>query len=95
MLALREAYRSITVREGDIVRSLPAYQAAIRQLARLAVTGKGPALRQFVELIQAIEQEAEMQAESKAAAGGHNSNVSDSDRARALAAFLTKVKRAV
>jgi hypothetical protein len=95
MLALREAYRSITVREGDIVRSLPAYQAVMRQLVRLAVTGKSPAQRMLIGLVQAIEQEAAVQADIKAAEGAGNSKVSDEDRVRALTAFLTKVKHAV
>ena len=94
-LALQEAYRLVTVREGEDVRTLPAYQAVMRQLVRLAVKGSGPAQRMLIELIQAIEQEAAMQADTKAAEGAGNSKVSDQDRARALTAFLTKVKHAV
>jgi diguanylate cyclase (GGDEF)-like protein/PAS domain S-box-containing protein len=87
-----EAYRLVTVREGEDVRTLPAYQAVMRQLVRLAVTGKSPAQRMLIELVQAIEQEAAVQADTKAAQGAGNSNVSDRDRARALVAFMTKVK---
>jgi hypothetical protein len=94
-LALQEAYRLVTVREGEELRTMPAYQAVMRQLVRLAVKGSGPAQRVLIELVPAIEQEAAMQADTKAAQGAGKSNVSDRDRARALAAFLTKVKHDV
>ena len=55
-LALQEAYRLIAVREGDEVSTLPTIQALMRQLARLAAKGNGPALRMFIKMIQIIEQ---------------------------------------
>jgi hypothetical protein len=94
-LALQEAYRLITVREGDEVRTLPAMQAVMRQLVRLALIGKGPALRMLIELVQAIEREAAAQAENTVGNGGHDSNASDEDRVKALAVFLAKVKHSV
>ena len=74
------------------MRSLPAFQAAMRQLARQAVIGKGPAQRTFIELVRSIEREAAMQTESPADGSDNGSNVSDEDRAKALAVFLAKIK---
>jgi hypothetical protein len=89
-LALQEAYRLIRVREGDEVRPLPAFQAAMRQLARQAVIGKSPAQRTFIELVRSIEQEAAMQTESPGDRRDNSSNVSDEDRVKALEVFLAK-----
>jgi Family of unknown function (DUF5681) len=90
-LALQEAYRPITVREGDEVRIFPTIQAVMRQQARSAAKGNGPAQRHFIDRVQAIEQE-ELQAAAKAAETGANSDVSDRDLARALAAFIQRTK---
>jgi hypothetical protein len=90
-LALQEAYRPITVREGEKVRRLPIIQAVIRQQARSAAKGNGPAQRDFIGRVQAIEQE-ELQAAAKAAETGPNSNVSDGQLARALAAFIQRTR---
>jgi hypothetical protein len=44
-LAIKEAYRLITVRESGKVMRLPAIQAVMRSQAALAVKGNGPAQR--------------------------------------------------
>jgi Family of unknown function (DUF5681) len=90
-LALQEAYRLIPVREGDVVFTLPTIQALMRQLARLAAKGNGPALRMFIKMIQTIEQEKASEAEIKEEELAERAPVSDQDRARALAAFMAKV----
>ncbi len=56
-LALKEAYRMVTVREGDKVTSLPAIQAVMRSQVALAVKGNGPAQRAMIAAIHAMEQE--------------------------------------
>jgi Family of unknown function (DUF5681) len=56
-LALKEAYRLVTVREGDKVMSLPAIQAVMRSQFALAVKGNGPAQRAMIAAIHAMEQE--------------------------------------
>jgi len=61
-LELKEAYRMITVREGDKVMSLPAIQAVIRSQVALAVKGNGPAQRAMIAAIHALEQELVAQA---------------------------------
>jgi hypothetical protein len=88
-LALQEAYRPITVREGDEVFTLPTIRAVIRQQGRSAAKGNGPAQRHFIDRVQAIEQE-QVQAATKAAETAQNSPVTDQDRAQALAALLAK-----
>jgi hypothetical protein len=53
-MVLQEAYRPIAVREGDDVLALPAIQAVMRQLVRLAAKGNGPAQRKLIDMVQAI-----------------------------------------
>jgi hypothetical protein len=69
-LALKEAYRLVTVREGDKVTNLPALQAVMRSQFALAVKGNGPAQRAMIADIRAMEQElaADAAAEEKAEA---------------------------
>jgi hypothetical protein len=56
-LILKEAYRPITVRDGEQVMSLPAVQAVIRALIARAAKGNGPAQRLLVSVVTQIEQE--------------------------------------
>jgi hypothetical protein len=56
-LAMKEAYRLITVREGDKVMRLPAIQAVMRSQVALAAKGNGPAQRALIAAIHALEQE--------------------------------------
>jgi Family of unknown function (DUF5681) len=88
-LALQEAYKLITVREGDEVHALPAIQAVMRQQLRLAAKGNGPAQRAVIAMIQAIEHE-ELQAATKAAEAVQNAT--DAQISRALAAFIQRTK---
>jgi hypothetical protein len=90
-LALQEAYKLITVREGDEALTLPAIQAVMRQQLRLAAKGNGPAQRAVIAMIQAIEQE-KLQAATKAAEMIENLPRSDREIARALAAFIERTK---
>ena len=56
-LELKEAYRLVTVREGDKVMSLPAIQAVMRSQVALAVKGNGPVQRTLIAAVHALEQE--------------------------------------
>ena len=56
-LILKEAYRLVTVREGEKVMSLPAIQAVLRSLVARAAKGNGPAQRALIAAVMAIEQE--------------------------------------
>jgi Family of unknown function (DUF5681) len=64
-LALKEAYRLVTVREGDKVTRLPAIQAVMRSQVALAVKGNGPAQRAMIAAIHAMEQELAIEAEAQ------------------------------
>jgi hypothetical protein len=56
-LAIKEAYRPVTVKEGDKVITMPAIQAVMRSRVALAAKGNGPAQRSVIEGTQAIERE--------------------------------------
>jgi hypothetical protein len=56
--AIKEAYRPVTVREGDKVITMPAIQAVLRSQIALAAKGNGPAQRALIDLVQAIERDA-------------------------------------
>jgi hypothetical protein len=54
-MALEEATRSITVREGDKVSEIPALQALFRTMFRAAAQGDSKAARQLLEVIARAE----------------------------------------
>jgi hypothetical protein len=55
-LILAEAYRLVTIREGERVIELPAVQAAVRALAITAMKGSRLSQRALAELVQAAEE---------------------------------------
>jgi hypothetical protein len=56
-LALREAYRTVTVKEDGIALALPAIQAILRSQIALAAKGNVQAQRAVLAAIRTIEQE--------------------------------------
>ncbi len=54
-LILEEAYRPVTIREGDKVIELPAIQAAVRSLAISAMKGSRLSQRALAELVRQVE----------------------------------------
>lgn len=54
-LILEEAYRPVTIREGDRVIELPAIQAAMRSLAISAMKGSRLSQRALAELVREVE----------------------------------------
>jgi hypothetical protein len=64
-LALKEAYRLVTVREGDKVMRLPVIQAVLRSQLALAVKGNGPAQRAVIATVQALDQKRALEAEAR------------------------------
>ena len=54
-MALDEATRPVTVREGDKVSEMPAMQALLRTMFRAAAQGDTKAARQLLELIARAE----------------------------------------
>ncbi len=87
-LALKEAYRPVTVREGDKVLTLPAIQAVLRSQVALAAKGNGPAQRALIETIQAIEKERAVQMVDNDHARAKTPPMSDLEIARRLAFVL-------
>jgi hypothetical protein len=54
-LVLEEAYRLVTIREGEKVIELPAIQAAVRSLATSAMKGSRLFQRALAELVREVE----------------------------------------
>lgn len=54
-IILEEAYRLVTIREGDKVQELPAIQAVMRAMGVSAMKGNRPAQKTFAEIVQGIE----------------------------------------
>jgi hypothetical protein len=92
-LALKEAYRSVTVREGDKVVRLPAIQAVMRSQVALAAKGNGPAQRALIEVVQAIEQAIAAQAVARESTESKTPPMSDLEIARRIAFVLAKAPR--
>jgi hypothetical protein len=92
-LALKEAYRPITVREGDKTFTLPAIQDVLRSQVALAAKGSGPAQRAIIERVQAIERELAAQAAAKDKAEANKPPMSDLEIVRRLAFVLELLGR--
>jgi hypothetical protein len=92
-LALKEAYRLVSVKEGDKVITLPAIQAVLRSQVALAAKGNGLAQRTVIEAIQAIEREIEAHVAAKERALANTPAVSDLELARRIAFVLERGKR--
>jgi hypothetical protein len=92
-LALKEAYRPVTVREGDKILTLPAIQAVLRSQVALAAKGNGPAQRALIEAIQAIEREISAEARVNDKAQSNKPPMSDLEVARRIAFLLSKPLR--
>ena len=56
-LVLAEAYRPITVRDGERTVRIPVIQAIVRSLALAAAKGQPRSQRMFTDLLRFIEQE--------------------------------------
>jgi hypothetical protein len=89
-LALKEAYRPVSVREGDKVLRLPAIQAVLRVLVALAAKGNGPAQRTIFEAVRAIEKENTAQAAAKEGAQVTSPDILETGRSIAFALALAQ-----
>ena len=81
-------FSPVTVREGDKVFPLPAITAVVRQTVRQALKGSSPAQRKVIEVAQKIAQETVIATDNKAEEMPQN--ITDADRAQALAVFLAR-----
>jgi hypothetical protein len=90
---LKEAHRTVRVREGDRIEQIPAVRALIRVMIASAAKGNGPAQRTCIEVLRLCEQELANQA----AAGPHGKAaerpLSDIEIARRIAFLLNKAAR--
>jgi hypothetical protein len=91
-LALKEAYRPVTVKEGDRTLTLPAIQAVMRSQVALAAKGNGPAQRTVIQAIQAIESQIDVHP-PQTSASMDSSKLSDVEVARHIAFMLAKAAR--
>jgi hypothetical protein len=92
-LALKEIFRPVRIREGDRVTELSGFQVVLRQLMAQAAKGNGPAGRLLLE--KTFELEQDIKALESTDAGGSLAavdSITTADRARALAAFISKTK---
>jgi Family of unknown function (DUF5681) len=74
-LIRQEAYRLLTIREGEKVTRMPALQAVIRSQIASAAKGSVPAQRALVQAVQDIEAEAR----ARRTRGAANKNKNDLD----------------
>ena len=89
-LALKEAYRPVTIKEGDRLLVMPAIQAVMRSQVALAAKGNGPAQRSVIQSVQAIESQLEFQESAVSCALPDHSDLSDVEVARSIAFVLAK-----
>ena len=61
-LAIKEAYRMITVREGDRVERVPVVQAILRKVAFAAANGNTRAQKTYLDLLMGAEADRRMAA---------------------------------
>jgi hypothetical protein len=90
-LVLQEAFRTVTVREGEKTLTLPAIQAVIRSAIALAAKGNGPAQRAFIDMMRALEQETNKAAEQQPPV--ETAPMTDLDKARRIAFILSRGQR--
>ena len=81
----------IAVREGEQTLVMPTIQAVMRQLGRIALKGNGPALRTYLQIVQAVEERAAMQAAVETP-DKPQMPVADEARLNAFMAFMNKAR---
>jgi Family of unknown function (DUF5681) len=91
-LAIKEAYRRITVREGDKTMRLPAIQAVMRSQVALAAKGNGPAQRALIAAVHALEEEMATEFDQVEKAGAAKQQYTIHDAARRIALLLQLAK---
>ena len=91
-LALKEIFRPVKIREGDRVTELSGFQVVMRQLMAQAAKGNGPSGRMLIEKTFELEQDLKTIETIDAGSSPHAAeSLTTADRARALAAFISKV----
>jgi hypothetical protein len=91
-LAMKEAYRLITVREGDKTTRLPAIQAVMRSQVALAAKGNGAAQRAVIAALHLLEQEMSVEFVEAAKVAAAKPQYTIHDAARRVALLLQLAK---
>jgi hypothetical protein len=92
-LALKEIFRPVKIREGDRVTELSGFQVVVRQMMAQAAKGSGPTGRMLIEQTLKLEHDLEAREVAVAGASLHPAEpITTADRARALAAFISKIE---
>lgn len=60
-LILEEAFRPVTVREGDKILKMPALRAIVRSQIQLAIKGNHAAQRAVLDIVRCVEEQQEAQ----------------------------------
>ena len=92
-LALEEAYRTVTVKEGRDTVTLPAIQAILRRQIALAAKGSGPAQRAVIAAVLAIEEEQAAAAAERSARQQEEDSPTDLIDAARRICFLLRLSR--
>jgi Family of unknown function (DUF5681) len=92
-ILVKEAYRTLRVREGDRIEQIPAIRAIVRAMITHAARGNGPAQRALIEFLRLSEQELAAEAAAEAKDQAAERPMSDIEAARRVAFLLDKAAR--
>jgi hypothetical protein len=90
-IVVKEAYRPVTVKQGDRTEKIPAIEAILRSLVARAATGNGRAQETILEALEKIEQECAKEVAAEADITDRVRSMSDNEIARRIAFGLLRV----
>jgi RNase P/RNase MRP subunit p29 len=93
-IVVKEAYRTLRVREGDRIKQIPAIRAILRAMITHGAKGNGPAQRALIEFLRLSEQELAAEAAAKAKDQAARP-LSDLEVARRIAFVLSEAARGI
>lgn len=91
VLALKEAYRAVTVKEGDKIKKMPAIQAVMRGQIAAAAKGNGPSQRALLDMVRELEREV-LKEEASKPKPEEQPQMSNLEIARRIAFVFAKAK---
>jgi hypothetical protein len=92
-ILLKEAYRTVRVREGDCIEQIPAIRAILRSMITHAAKGNAAAQRAFIEFLRVFEQELAGEAAAEAKEQAATRPMSNIEAARRIAFVLNSAAR--
>jgi hypothetical protein len=87
-ILLKEAYRTVRVRDGDCIEQIPAIRAILRSMITHAAKGNAAAQRAFIEFLRIFEQELACEAAAEAKEQAAKRPMSNVEMARRIAFVL-------